>query len=390
MTVSVVMFCPQYRPLIGGAERQAERLATALVASGCRVTILTPRIDPDSPDREVVHGVVIERFHLNDLSRRFPVPGVALLNIPYVLWQTARTVRASLKGVQILHCHIGSLLTAGAALAGRWAGVPVLCKAASAGQRSDLGEIERAGTSGRLVSWLTRATIDFWVSTTEAVQQALVRAGVGSERIVLIPNGVELPTAPEDLAAKGPVRRFLYLGRLSRNANRDTQTLVRAFDQLAGTMPDLELALVGGGDLFEETGILVETCAARERIRLPGFDDPKKWLAWADCFVLPSRVEGLSNALLEAMAEGLPCIANDIPSNREVLNEGKAGILVPVGDRKALEEAMRRLIEDAGIAADLSYKAKERVERCYSLGAIADKYCELYESILTLPGQGHS
>ena len=139
---------------------------------------------------------------------------------------------------------------------------------------------------------------------------------------------------------------------------------------------------MGGGDLFEETRRLAQTCVARDRIHLPGFDRPEKWLAWADCFVLPSRREGLSNALLEAMAAGLPCIANDIPPNREVLDDGKAGVLVPVENCDALEAAMRDMVEDDGMARRFALKAKERAERCYSIRAVADRYVNLYESLL--------
>ena len=237
MKPSVLMFCPQFRPLVGGAERQAEKLAAALAEAGCRVTILTPRLDPDSPDMEEANGVTIERFPLTDLSRRYPVPGVAVLNIPYILWQIARAVRPRLKGTDVLHCHIASLQTAGAALAGHMAHVPVLCKAATADHRSDLGEIEKTGASGRLVAWLARAVIHTWVATTAAVVDALVRAGVKPGRIVRIPNGVELPNETEHPSELARARHFLYLGRLSTNTQRDIPTLVRAFDRLATTHP---------------------------------------------------------------------------------------------------------------------------------------------------------
>jgi glycosyltransferase involved in cell wall biosynthesis len=378
----VVMFCPQFRPLVGGAERQVEKLAAALVAADYRVSIITPRIDPDSPSREEVRGVIIERFPLIDLSRRYPVPGVALLNIPYILWQVARAVRLRLKGTDVLHCHSASLQTAGAALAGRMAGVPVLCKAAMADHRSDLGEIEKTGASGRLVAWLVRTLIQTWVATTASVEEALIRAGVEPGKIVRIPNGVDLPSDPGTRKPRGPIRRFLYLGRLSTNIQRDVPSLITAFDRLATTYPDLELALVGGGDLLEETRRLAETCAARDRIHLPGFDHSEKWLAWADCFVLPSRREGLSNALLEAMSAGLPCIANDIPPNREVLANGEAGILVPVEELDALEKAMRDVTEKSGIAEHYARKAKERVEQFYSIREVADRYVNLYEKLL--------
>jgi hypothetical protein len=140
------MFCPQFRPVVGGAERQAEKLAAALADAGCRLTILTPRLDPDSKDSEQVNHLRIERFSLTDSSRRYPVPGIAVLNIPNIVWQIVRAVGPRLKVADVLHCHLASQQTAAAALAGRMAHVPVLCKAATADQRSDLGEIRK--TSG--------------------------------------------------------------------------------------------------------------------------------------------------------------------------------------------------------------------------------------------------
>jgi glycosyltransferase involved in cell wall biosynthesis len=147
------------------------------------------------------------------------------------------------------------------------------------------------------------------------------------------------------------------------------------------TTPDVELAIVGAGDLFEETRQLAESCAARDRIHLPGFDQPEKWLSWADCFVLPSRREGMSNALLEAMAAGLPCIANDIPPNREVLDNGNAGVLVPVEDCDALVAAMRDMAENEAKARRIAQAAKERAARCYSIEAVAHRYVALYQSL---------
>ncbi len=382
MTRRVLMFCPQFRPVVGGAERQAEKLAQALTAAGCQVTIVTPRIDPDSPAIEECGGVRIERFPLIDLSRRFPLPGIALINIPAILWQVASAVYARVKDHHILHCHIASLQTAGAAIAGHLYGIPVLCKAAMADQHSDLGEIEKAGVSGHLVAWLIRTLIPNWIATTTAVERALVRAGVAPKQITRIPNGVDLSGISAQHTGGRAVRRFLYLGRLATNIQRDTPTLVRAFDRLAKEYADAELALVGGGDLLEETRALANVCKSHERILLPGFDQPEKWLSWTDCFVLPSRREGLSNALLEAMAAGLPCIANDIPPNREVLDDGAAGVLVPVGDEERLLEAMRRMASDASHVFAMQSAALSRVHSQYEIGSVATSYMALYQKLI--------
>jgi len=78
------MFCPQFRPVVGGTERQAEKLAAAPAKAACRVTILTPLLDPDSPNMEEVNGVSIERFPLTDLSRCYPVLARTVVSRGYV------------------------------------------------------------------------------------------------------------------------------------------------------------------------------------------------------------------------------------------------------------------------------------------------------------------
>jgi glycosyltransferase involved in cell wall biosynthesis len=376
----ILMFCPQFRPVIGGAERQAEKLAIALAAAGCHVSILTPRIDSDSPDVEEILGVRIERFPMTDLSRRWPFPGIALLNIPIILYQVTRAVRCRLPQADLLHTHIASLPTLGAILAARLAGKPAICKAAMADQRSDLGEMEKQGPMGMLVAWAIRQFTPYWVATTRAVEEALIRTGIMPGRIVQIPNGVGLPK--ERQIRKDPVRRFLYMGRLSTNIQRDVPTLIAAFDKLAEQLPDAELALVGGGDLLEATRTQVTGCSGRQRIYVPGFDAPDQWLAWADCFVLPSRREGLSNALIEAMAEGLPCIANDIPPNREVLADGLAGVLVPVDDVEALTEAIRRMATEDTLAQAMRAAAYLRAKQHYGIESVAIRYLDLYYNLL--------
>jgi glycosyltransferase involved in cell wall biosynthesis len=375
------MFCPQFRPHIGGAERQAERLAMELSGLGHRVTILTPRRDADSPEIEQLNGVTIERFALTDLSRLFPLPGVAVLNIPYMLWQIARAMQRRVKRADIIHCHIASLETGCAALAGRMGKVHVVCKAATAAYRSDLGEIRKTGLTGRLVEWLVRASVQTWVATTASVEEALVRAGIDAARIVRIPNGIEVTNQTSAVWPPRAIRSFLYVGRVSRNTQRDFPTMIEAFDCIAAIYPDIQLAVVGDGDLWEKTRKLAEGCAARDRILLPGFDQPEKWLSWADCLILPSRQEGMSNALLEAMAAGVPCIANDIPSNREVLDNGNAGVLVPVEDRDALVAAMRDMAENGAKARRMAQIARERAVRCYSIEAVADRYVRLYQTL---------
>ena len=379
----VLMFCPQFAPAMGGAERQAEKLGKALCAQGVDVRVLTPLIDGTSPADEVMDGLPVRRFRLSDLSARFPgMRGIGLVNAPWIALQIMWHVWREAGSADVVHCHIGSLQSVAAAWAARLRGLPVICKAAMADDRSDLGEAAKAGTTGRVVAWAGRRAFTRWVATTRAVRDALCRAGVDLQRIVVIPNGVEVPDAPAREPMQ-PVRRFLYLGRLSTNIDRDVPGMIRAFDHLADGDDGVELAVVGGGDLLHGTRAIAAACRHADRIQVLGQSDAAEWLAWADCFVLPSRREGLSNALLEAMAAGLPCIANDIPPNREALGNGDAGVLVAVGDEDGMYEAMSRFATDTAAVRFFANAASRRVESHYAMEAVSAAYRGIYERLRT-------
>ncbi len=378
---SILMFCPQFRPLVGGAERQAEKLSAALVRRGLRVTVLTPRFDKESPDYEESCGVATQRFPLFDLCKQLPsLRGFGPLNLALLRHQTMKATANFLGDADILHAHIASPLSAFAIQAAHRVGVPTICKVATSGAKTDLGEISRLGIAGMLISGALVNCLDRWIATTDAVKQSLADAGVAPAKIVKIPNGVEIPgtlRSSKRLLAK----RFLYLGRLSTNIQRDVPTLIRAFDHVADQVPDAELALVGHGDLFSETENLVLQCRNRGRIKMTGLQEPEPWLEWADCLILPSRYEGLSNALLEGMSHELACIANDIPANREVLDGGAAGILVSPGNETQLADEMLRLAVIRGISTEFGASAFDRVSYHYSIEAVADKYVQLYQAL---------
>lgn len=376
------MFSPQFRPVIGGAERQAEKLATALAVKGVRVRIITPRYSPEVPLRETVDGVELIRFPLLDLCRKMPkIRGLGPLNLRLLRRQVARSVTANIANADLLHCHIASPMTAFAMQAAVKKGKPVICKIAMAGEKNDFTATRGTGIGGRQLCDSMVRQMSRWIAISKPVEDVLRQWQVPDDKIVAIPNGVVLPdrrSQREPAAA----RKFLYLGRLSANTARDVPTLIRAFDQLAERIPDAQLALVGDGDQFQETAKQVAACRNSERISMPGFQKPEPWLQWADCFVLPSRREGLSNALLEAMSYGLPCIANDIPPNREVLNDGKAGLLVPVGAQEELLQAMQKMAGSKITCGKMSQSALHRVYGTYGIESIADNYIKLYQNIL--------
>jgi glycosyltransferase involved in cell wall biosynthesis len=146
------------------------------------------------------------------------------------------------------------------------------------------------------------------------------------------------------------------VARLDRD--KDLATLVRALAPL-----DASLVLIGEGDERLALEVLASGLMP-ERVHIVGEQaDPLPWLAAADAFALPSRLEGLSRALIEAMAAGLPCVASDIPGNRELVRDGETGLLFAVGDTQALGEQLARVLSDGALASRLAAAGRALAER---------------------------
>lgn len=104
--------------------------------------------------------------------------------------------------------------------------------------------------------------------------------------------------------------------------------------------------------------------------------------ARADIFVLPSLAEGMSNALLEAMACGLPCLASDISANAELIQDGVNGLLFPVGDARALAKRIELLLSDRALAQGLGDAARKTVEARYTFEHVTEAYQALYLKLI--------
>lgn len=379
----ILMFCGQFWPKIGGAERQAQKLALALIKNGCHVEVLTPCLEKNSPLEDTIDGLRINRFPFLNLTQN--LKGVRGLGVPNALLlglQVRRAVSRHILDFDVLHTHIASPMVAYAMEAAQAHGKKAICKIAAGGNSFDLNSLRRTSLLGpRLEKKLIRA-MNRWVAISSEIRLDLQGVGVSIDRIEDIPNGVDIPLLAQRRVQKNALR-FLYLGRFARTAHKDYSTMLRAFDRLAMEFPECQLKLVGGGEREGEIRNLLESLLhASLRTELIGFSDPKPWLEWADVLIHPSLAEGMSNTLLEGMAYGVTCIANDIPPNREVLGDGKAGILVPVGDVDALVQVMRRLATVSGECEHWRQRGRKRAEKVYSIDRITDEYLQLYAGLL--------
>ena len=111
--------------------------------------------------------------------------------------------------------------------------------------------------------------------------------------------------------------------------------------------------------------------------------DVDVFLRASDIFVLPSHAEGMSNALLEAMASGLPCVASRVGAAHEMIVDDQTGLLVNSGDIVALADAIRRLASDGELRARLGHAARQSVSQRYGIESVVQRILDGYESILS-------
>ena len=169
-------------------------------------------------------------------------------------------------------------------------------------------------------------------------------------------------------------RKIVNCCRLNQQKNLDL--LIDAFSDIADEFPDVVLEINGEGPERQRLEQKTRDMGLAGKIFMPGYaDNVFDKMLKASMFVSSSDYEGISNSMLEAIALGVPTVCTDCPagSAREVIRDGENGLLVPVNDRKALAEAMRRLLAEPDLQERLSQNGC-RLREDISVGKIADKW----------------
>lgn len=253
-------------------------------------------------------------------------------------------------------------------LACRWARVPYAANITGLGSA-----LENGGGLRRLVlalykSALKRARVVFFENS--ANRDALDAAGVvpKGRDVVLAGAGVNLKDFPYQPYPQNMPVRFLFVGRVMREKGIDE--LFAAAKRLHWDGAAVEFHVVGSFeeaykpamDALEQAGV----------VRCHGYQaDMRPWYAMADCVVLPSYHEGMSNVLLEAAASGRPLITSDIPGCREAVAPGESGLLCPPQDAEALYETLQAFLAlPAAARAEMGRRGRARMEARFDKAAV--------------------
>jgi glycosyltransferase involved in cell wall biosynthesis len=380
--IRVGVVIPYYYPIFGGAENQCRALIRELSEGGAVEFpfLLTRRKQRGLEPEEIIDGVRIIRLGPPGISR--------LAHYIFYLQLFWRLLRMG-RSVNLLHCHATSVTGLCVTVAGRLLRVPVLLKLSSNGELA-VGTRNLGGE--RPVGRLLRRVVARFICRY-ATLIALNREGLceltraGCRRFYCLPNGVDNRrfrpvSAGERLELR---QRFglpndavvcLFTGRFVYSKGIDL--LATAIDRIIeeGRGKKVIFCLVGSEEGQAEAVAVPEGPGVRV---YPAREDVSSLLQAVDLFVFPSRREGLPNAVLEALAVGLPCVLSDIEPHLELAKTNPRAIVhfFPSGNATALAAALTQACGDVR-ALPPAAAASSALAQTYQLDEVASRYLDLY------------
>ncbi len=268
--------------------------------------------------------------------------------------------------------------------AGRSLGFPVVLRPEGAGATGDLAW-QTWGNFGRKIGNRCKQA-DAFVAISREIERELSTGGYEPARIQPLPNGVPVPeSAWQRRPGWRTAPRAVFVGRLA--PEKGLKTLIDAWPAVRIAYPGARLTLIGEGPerpaLQVQARSLGLTLGPDQAVEIPGtVADATAALRDADLFVLPSKEEGMSIALLEAMALGIPLVASSIPGNRRLVSDFKHGRLAPPEDARALARVIIEQWDNFDRAFHMSRAARSRVMQEFSITTVARKHLALFEKIL--------
>lgn len=381
---SFLLICQTYPPVIGGSEIEAQRVCSALIRRGHRLTVVCAGGHPMPPVQDWIdpEGVPVRLY-----ARRREG---TLKNVIYAL-RVATMLIQERNNYQFVYFLMQGLHLAVGLPVARLLKKPILMKIAGSGVVSEMYK-SRAGRQE--LRWLNRWAQKILI-LNEGMRQEAIDHGISREQLLWMPNPVdtsEFSPATNDeqsqLRAQFGIPQatpvVLYTGRLA--PEKALPTLLRAFALVNKVIPDALLVLVGDGAV---RGALVAQAKqlgfGEGNIRFTGRVDPQDvclWLKIASVFALVSPSEGFPCALEEAMSTGIASVVTDIPANRQLVENGLHGILTPVGDAEEIAASIVRLLQDPALRQRMGEAARKNIMGNYSTMHIVDRYEALFREIL--------
>lgn len=391
-TISICVVSPLYHPYLGGLGRQAQLLTERLAEEGMEVFVIARRMK-GIPHAEFHPEVRVFKawslrphvYHMPDVNLSNLLTSLSFcISCALILWRQRRRYK-------VVHFHGAGLpLILNLPLL-KLLKKKVIAKVAAAGLGTEAGSLKgRYLGVGSLMAKALR-WVDAFVATSDEIREGLLNDGVDERKIWRIPNFIDLKTYKQvEPSTKKELKKrlglpdtplVLYSGRFV--VRKGINYLLEAWVGVQKDFPQARLVLLGEGMLFNEMKRLAEDLGISTTTYFLGHvTNVQEYLYVSDIFVLPSLQEGMPNSLLEAMACGLPVVATKIGGVVDIIEDGIDGVLVEPGNVRGLADKIIQLLRRKDIAERVAHNAYHKIKNHYSLDSVAQRYIQLYRSII--------
>jgi glycosyltransferase involved in cell wall biosynthesis len=243
--------------------------------------------------------------------------------------------------------------------------------------RRDLG-VFRTRRIEQLIGYLSNRVEKVVCVCQAAASESIRREGLRGDNVVVIHNGIDI--TPYNRKARKTSGKIVFCNvAVANRKEKGQEELIRAFSIVVMTLPDSSLLLVGDGPLLPALKELAGELNIDKKVKFYGrSNEILSLLRDVDAFVLPSHSEGISNALLEAMAMGVPAVVTDVGGNPDVVEDDLSGVIVAPKDVSSLADGMVRLATDKVKLACFGRAAKRRIEDHFTIESMLNKYKSIY------------
>lgn len=402
MKPRIVVMTPYYRPVVGGVESNAERLARYLQNAGHRVQVVTKRIHRDLPDHATIDGVDVKR--IGPFGPRAAAGKWQL--VPFVASWLVRNAAS----YDVVCCIDYRGVALGVLAARARTGRPVLVQAQTTGVLSADnidGILQRWGLSRRSASaqflkWPARMVYrraDAFACISREIEREALACGVPRERVHYLPNAINMTTfqpasaderdaLKERLGLPPGAVACLFLGRLSRE--KGLMDLLEAWRLLR---PANAVLLIAGPDMDDHpwnVGPAARAFVAEQGLQastsfLGSTSDVAPVVRAADLLIQPSHFEALGLSAIEALACGAPVVASAVGGLLDFVVDGHNGKLCPPQNPQALAAALEPLIEDEALRGRLGARARDSVAADYDERVVFARFAAVVSQLAETP-----
>lgn len=330
----------------------------------------------------------------------FKVENVAIDRKINPLFDLAAMARLALlmrgQGFDIVHTHTSKAGVVGR-LAARIAGVPIVVHTVHGFPfHEGMGSIGKHAYA--LTERFAALFCDLLLSQSrEDIQLACQYHICPADKIIYIGNGIDLdrfdPATVQSKSALEGLRKDFQIGQQTVLMIAELQPrkacgdFLQAARYVVDVLPKVKFLLVGDGPLKDELEMMITELGLREKVLMLGLrEDVAELLALADVYVLSSLAEGMPRSVIEAMAMGRPVVATDVRGTREVVEDGKTGLLVRTREPQAMASAIIQLLQDKEKARKMGQAGRERAERCFDEKRVFERIESSYRQLLEQKG----